>query len=79
MVNNHENYYLVSIQDNFEEITYCRIENMKSIEILEDAIKDQSFIEKFSYGFNSSDNMETIIVEDLKEYVGIGGSNGTKD
>ena len=78
MANNHENYYLVSIQDNFEEITYCRIENMKSIEILEDEIKDPSFIEKFSYELKASDNMETIIAQDLKEYVGIGGNDGTK-
>ncbi|MCR1822175.1 helix-turn-helix transcriptional regulator [Terrisporobacter muris] len=78
MVNNHENYYLVSIQDNLEEITYYRIENMKSIEILEEEIKDPSFIENFSYGLNASDNMETIIAQDLKEYMEIGGNNGTK-
>lgn len=69
MVNNHENYYLVSIQDNFEEIIYYRVENMKSIEILEEEMKDPSFIEKFSYGLNASESMETIIAQDLKEYV----------
>ena len=55
-----------------------KVENMKSIEILEEEIKDPSFIENFSYGLNASDNMETIIAQDLKEYMEIGGNNGTK-
>lgn len=78
MINDHENYYLVSIQNNFEKFNYYNIENITSIEILEEEIDNPTFIEKYKYGTNTSEDMEKIITEDLKEYVRIGGSNGGK-
>lgn len=70
MANDHENYYLVSIQNNFEKFNYYNIKNMTSIEILEEEIDDSTF--------NTSESMKKTITEDLKEYVRIGGSNGSK-
>lgn len=78
MANDHENYYLVSIHNNFEKFNYYNIENMTSIEILEEEIEDPTFMEKYKSGLNTSESMEKTITEDLKEYVRIGGSNGSK-
>ena len=78
MANDHENYYLVSIQNNFEKFNYYNIENITSIEILEEEINDPTFIEKYKSGLNTSESMEKTITEDLKEYARIGWSNGSK-
>lgn len=78
MANDHENYYLVSIQNNFEKFNYYNIENMTSIEILEEEIDDPRFIDRYKSGLNASESMGKTITEDLKEYVRIGGSNGSK-
>ncbi|MPM98583.1 hypothetical protein SDC9_145771 [bioreactor metagenome] len=51
---------------------------MTSIEILEEEIEDPTFIEKDKSGLNTSESMEKTITEDLKEYVRIGGSNGSE-
>ena len=51
---------------------------MTSIEILEEEIDDPKFIETYKSGLNASESMGKTITEDLKEYVRIGGSNGSK-
>ncbi|WP_455537597.1 helix-turn-helix transcriptional regulator [Terrisporobacter sp.] len=39
MINDHENYYLVSIHDNIDEISYYRLDKIKELKILQEEIE----------------------------------------
>lgn len=74
MINDHENYYLVAIHDNLDEILYYRIEEITDIEILDEKIKYLEFVPKCDPGLNPSE----CIKKSFKESVKIGGEYGTE-
>lgn len=61
VVNNHENYYLLSMDEDHEKIISYRVDNMKSIKILAQRIKDEAIIRKYYQNLNDFDYMKEIL------------------
>lgn len=78
VVNDQENYYLVSIDDDYKIITYYNMDNMKSVNVLEEEIKDTALIGEYSESIRKFNSKMEITPKDLQEYVRNGGSNGTE-